>query len=438
MTSPLRGPIRHDIVVEKYGKKFCAAPFNSLHEGPEGLVSTCCKSREPLGFTNKQSIEEMYNSDHAKDVRRAFLEGRQHPQCVQCWHYEDQTGIAAGNRQSSNMLGFDTIDEAVANTLPDGTMVKQSPAWLDLLWSNKCNFACLGCKPEISSTIAKKYREEYAILNGVKPDDYYPNMGQWETKNEAKIRYVIDHADSIEVIHLNGGEPFMAEGIYELLDEMMRHGLHRKIRIWSHTNGSITKTYKGKDIVEDYLVHWGPLAKIVMSQDGHGTRGEYTRYGYRDRVWLETFRRIREAGVELKVQTCWNMLNALTIDEIGAWYMDNLPPDENGKLDGTVTIWKNMTLGPEMLRFHEPTRQKGLEALQRAIESERHPADWATNLKSHYKYLSGNKLPPEHWPQAWLEGIAAIDRARGTDFDSTFPELLEFKEHIKKITQTGH
>lgn len=449
MTSPIRGPVRHDLVVQKHGKNFCAAPFNSLFEGPKGLVSTCCKTREAIGYTNESSLEEMYNSEHAKSVRKAFLEGKKHPQCVQCWQYEDQTGLAASNRQSSNMLGFDTIDEAVANTLPDGTMTKQSPAWLDLLWTNKCNFACLGCKPDVSSTIARKYKDEYALLAGMKPHEYYPDMDLWQTNNEAKIRYVIDHADSLEVIHLNGGEPFMSEGIFDLLDEMLKYGLNKKIRIWSHTNGSITTSYKGKDLVEDYLSKWGDMARIVMSQDGYGPRGEYIRYGYRDDVWLRTYRRIHEANVELSIQTCWNMLNAMVIDDIGAWYMENLPK-RDGVLNGKLGIWKNMSLGVEMLRIHEPTRQRCLQALRNLMESGNHPKGWEHTLKDHYKLMSVRKdLNKQKWIWNCADGIEAIDRKRGTNFDKTFPELVEFMNYLRdrseneftlkeRFKQTGH
>ena len=39
----------------------------------------------------------------------------------------------------SNASGFNTIDELVANTQPDGTLNLHKPEWLDLLWTNKCN-----------------------------------------------------------------------------------------------------------------------------------------------------------------------------------------------------------------------------------------------------------------------------------------------------------
>lgn len=433
MSENVSGPDKHNAVVKKHGSNFCAAPFNSLHEGQNGLVSTCCKSRVPIGYSNKTSFEDMYNSEHAKSVRKAFLNNERHPQCEQCWVYEDKVGHEAPNRHSSNRMGFDTIDEAVANTLPDGTMIKQSPAWLDLLWSNKCNFACLGCEPTLSSTIASKYKTEYALLNDKNIDHYYKDIGLWNNDNDAKIDYILKHSDSIDQLHLNGGEPFMAEGVYELLDVMLKKGLHKKIRIWSHTNGSITKTYKGKDLIEDYLVHWGPRAKIAISQDGFGKRGEYIRYGYKDKVWLNTYQKIHEAGVELKIQTCWNVFNALTIDQVGEWYMDNLPRNKYGVIEGTLGLWKNMPVGTEILRYHPDTHEKAFAALDRAIASGKHPKDWGNSLIEYRHYLDNSDIRKQQWIKAFVSGVKHIDKARNTNFVDTFPELEDLIKYFDTI-----
>ena len=69
-------------------------------------------------------------------------------------------------------------------------------------------------------------------------------MDNWKNDGKKKVQYVLDHADTIKDIHLNGGEPWLAEETYELLDALLKRGLHKKIFIWSHTNGSITKVTK--------------------------------------------------------------------------------------------------------------------------------------------------------------------------------------------------
>jgi len=423
---------KHQIVVEKYGSNFCAAPFNSLHEGPDGLVSTCCKTRVPIGNSKLQTFEEMYNSEHAKSVRRMFLQNQRPTQCNGCWELEKGTTKPANNRLFSNASGFTTIDEIVANTDLDGTINIHKPEWLDLLWTNKCNFACLGCSPELSTTIAKNYKTSYSILNNIKYKDIPEDQLQWKNDNKSKIDYILRNKESINMIHLNGGEPFLSEDIFELLDVLLRNNLHKKIKIWSHTNGSVTQSYKGVDIINDYLVHWGDNAAITMSNDGNGARGEYIRYGYRDKKWLETYWKIKEAKIDVNIQTCINVFNGLAIKEISEWILINCSKS-NIKPQGTLTIWTNPSTNIKLYNFDNDSKIKALQSLRYLETSERHPEGWQKFLSKHQEWMQNiNDLDLQN-VRNFLNGIESLDKERKTNFDQTFPELIDFRNNLKQI-----
>ena len=417
----------HDEVVKKHGKFFCAAPFNSLHEGPNGLVSTCCKTREPIGWSDKQTFEEMYNSEHAKSVRKDFIEGKKPKQCHECWLQED-TGQAAKNRITSNSHGYNTIDELVAATESDGYLPIHKPEWLDLLWTSKCNFACIGCGPELSSTINIKYKKAYEILNNQRPGKYN-DTPVWNNSNKNKIDYIIKHSDTLTSIHLNGGEPFMQDDIFELLEEMIKRGLHKKIRLWSHTNGSVPHTYKGKDIVLDYLAHWGNKAKIIMSNDGFGPRGEYVRWGYKDKKWLETYDKIKDTDIVLTIQTCYNVFNALTINEIAEWYHDNC--GEN--IRGSLSLWLNPTTSARMLNADLETKEKAIKSLEAVIDKKMFPEAWIKDAPSHLSWIQKDVKIDEWQKLSLRNGINALDEARGTNFLETFPELTQFYDKLSSM-----
>lgn len=423
---------KHQLVVAKHGSNFCAAPFNSLHEGPDGLVTTCCKTRAKIGNSKTQTFEEMYNSDHAKSVRKMFLLNQKPAQCNACWEMEQGTNKAANNRMFSNASGFNTIDELVANTQPDGTLNFHKPEWLDLLWTNKCNFACLGCSPELSTTIAKNYKKSYSILNGIQYKDAPNNELQWKNNNKSKIDYILKHSDTIKMIHLNGGEPFLSEDIFELLDVLLKNNLQKKIKIWSHTNGSITKSYKGIDIVNDYLVHWGENASITMSNDGNGERGEYIRYGYKDKKWLETYTKIKEAKIDLNIQTCINVFNGLALEEISEWILTNCTINHQ-KPHGTLTIWSNHSTNIRLYAFDEETKSQAVSALMRLETSRNHPIGWERFLKKHRDWLNHSVELDLNNAKNWYNGIISLDQERLTNFDQTFPELLNFKNKVANL-----
>jgi len=438
----MTGQERHDYLTNKYGKNFCSSPWNSFHEGPQGLVSTCCKTRVPIGWSNKQSFEEMYNSDHAKDTRAKFLRGEKPAQCRGCWVQEVNGDVAFSRLMGNANTNLDEIESLVAATDEDGTLHEHKPYWLDFLWTNKCNFACLGCTPELSTTINNNFKKEFSILNR-NESEYFPHMNEWQNSGANKVQYVLDHADTIRNIHLNGGEPWLSEETYELLEELLKRGLHKKIYIWSHTNGSITKGYKGVDIVNDYLVHWGHhnMAKVIMSSDGYGQRGEYIRWGYKDKKWLETYNKVRDAKLVLNIQTCWNVYNALTIADIGEWYIDNCPPDSTPGMqqivDGSLTIWDNQTTSPNMLHYIPELVDQAKNQLIKAKNSGKHPKSWNLYLDRWINWF--NKEDPNHTEdmgnlKAWYDGNNALDAKRGTNFINTFPELAPLYEKAQTIS----
>lgn len=300
--------------------KFCAAPFTSVYEGQHGRVSACCAMADSIGNTNKHSLEEIFNGKEFSKIRKSFLNNEFPKQCFVCENFERKHKIVAGVRNDADRLAGNSIELALENTNPDGSLKKQVPVFLDFLWSNNCNFACLGCQGDLSSTIATKYSEAHALSWGL-PSDCF-NQELWENKNQTKIDYVIKHRDTIRKIHLNGGEPFMQKGIYEFLDKLLEYDLHKTIHIWCHTNGSITK-YKNKDIIDDYLVHWGDNCTVTVSHDGHGVQGEYVRYGLKQSKWLSTVKRLLEKNINVDIQTCYNLFNATSIHDLYLWYENN-------------------------------------------------------------------------------------------------------------------
>lgn len=405
--------------LKKYGSNFCAAPFTSLYEGQFNRISTCCATQNAIGFNNNiTSFEDAVNSNEAKNIRKDFLENRFPEQCDSCQKMEQMTGRISDVRQQVNRFAGNKIHEAVKNTNPDGSMTKQVPVWLDLLWTNKCNFACLGCNSTLSSTIATKYNAAYELTAGM-PAGSMPTE-EWHNNNDAKIDYILKHTDTIDRIHLNGGEPFMQEGVYELLEVLLKNNLHKKIKIWAHTNGSIT-TYKGVDIIDKYLKHWRADCNIIMSHDCHGVRGEYIRYGLKQNKWLDTYNRLYETGIKVDVQTCYSVFNALVIDELYEWYIDHINVDKNISINPwqfpEAFVANYLQISPDLLNQANQKLKKlsknkfngwHVPILQNYINA---PLD---NINSRSKNFKA--------------GIAKFDEMRNTDFAKTFPELKTLLE----------
>jgi len=418
----------HNKVLEEFNNIFCTAPFTHAHIGPGDKVTTCCKSRNALGHTTKNTIEEIYNSDFAKEIRRSMLEGKKHWQCSSCYNYEDKTGNAAENRVSSNYQTQPFLESMKENINSDGSLKSATPEWLDLLWTNKCNFACLGCHPEISTTIANVYKEEFAILNNANPETYYTGEAQWNSGNKEKIRYILANADKIKFIHMQGGEPFLCEDIYELMESMIAAGLHKKIKILAHTNGSVNKTYKGTDLVHDYLSHWGKMAKINLSIDGINQRGEYIRYGFKQHVWKETFDKMTHSDILVGISSRANIFNILHLEEFGSYINKIQPANRFGEQKSNLKAWYNETTNLSHIKVCEETRKKAIDMLNRMLTTKDYPAEWGYTLPKWLHWLESADMPQPKYTKALLKGIDALDKKRKINFKNTFPELSKWKE----------
>jgi len=398
--------------------KLCAAPFVSFYTGSNHKVTHCCAMYDPIGHSNKDTFENIMNSETAKRIRRTFMSNEFPPECKACADAEKIKNGPASIRKFSNGLVEDT--SFLKHTASDGTLTKQSPVFLDLLFSNKCNFACMGCDPTLSSTIADKYTDAYDIVF----DRKYSKQN-WHNKSDI-IDYILKHKDSIRLLHFNGGEPFMQTETHEILDVLKKHNLQKQIKIWSHTNGSIKK-YKGVDVVEDYLQYWGDNCEIALSHDLHNKRGEYVRYGLITKKWEENFNRITDAKIMINIQTSYSIFNCLHLCDLFDYYTKHL--NHKGAL--SLVPWYN----PKP--FTAPLAQANYKILSKAKDQlnemqmrlGRGIGGIVWYPKELRKFLTMKWDDIDEQKQRFVKSIDKFDQLRGTNFVETFPELRSLYEN---------
>jgi len=482
---PVEIPVFNDIT-KKHGKKFCGAPWSSLIFEATGGIKFCCMAGQGESGNiqgNLTTFNDIVNSPKAMEIRKHFLDGTMEKRstsklgmdasatesyCDTCWDLEQRYGHPSDPREAVTEWSQHVIDDLVANTDANGYMNKITPAWLDVVFSNKCNFACMGCTVENSTTIGK-YLAAYAVRDGkpIRNDIgdvefmYDKNVYTKEALTEeeayssnvdadALINHIIEHQESITHIHFQGGEPFMMPEVYKTLDILIDHDLHKPggIHIWCHTNGSI-RTHKGEDIIEKYLSKWENRFQISISHDGCGPRGEYIRYGYKDKKWLETFHRIYDTGARLAIQHSVNVFNILHQEECLNWYWDNCLStiDDPYSIGFTLNPWGG-TFKFENIRVVPALAEKAVEGLNictdfclshtkefhsdneagyalRVFDEGKEYAQYIDSIKLNKKFVQNRRLDI-HPDLTFINAVNKFDEMRGTDFHKTFPELKPF------------
>lgn len=392
--------------------KLCAAPFVSFYTGSNHKVTSCCAMYDPIGNSSEDTFENIMNSPVAKRVRRTLMNNEFPRECRACEDVEKQTGDIASVRKFSNRLVENT--SFLNYTAPDGTLTKQAPVFLDLLFSNKCNFACMGCDPNLSSTIADKYTDAYDIVF----DRKYSRQN-WHNKSDI-IDYILKYKDSIRLLHFNGGEPFMQTEVHEILDVLKKHNLQKQIKIWSHTNGSIKK-YKGVDVVEDYLQYWEDNCEISLSHDLHNSKGEYVRYGLVTKKWEDNFQRITDAKILINIHTSYNIFNCLHICELFDYYTNHL----NHKGDLSLSPWYDpKPFTAPIAQANEDILYKAndqLNEMQMKLGKGIKNIAWNTRELRNFLNIKWDDIEELH--NRFKNSITKFDLLRNTNFVETFPEL---------------
>jgi MoaA/NifB/PqqE/SkfB family radical SAM enzyme len=191
--------------------------------------------------------------------------------------------------------------------------------FLDLKLGNICNLKCRICGSWSSSTFAA---EE---INWMPPEDrkssYHYQMlrqGAWPRENPNFWTEIDQVVDQIKYIEFTGGEPFMIQEHFDLLQRLVDHGQAGQIEIHYNTNGT-----QWPENAEHIWKHFKTV-EIAFSIDDIGARFEYQRS---NAVWAEVeenlikFKALRNqySNIQLQVCTTVNVFNVYYIAEVAEW-----------------------------------------------------------------------------------------------------------------------
>lgn len=258
-------------------------PFTGLATREDGAVKVCCRSA-PIGFIQDSSLEEIWNNDAMREVRRQVLCGERPSVCKPCFDLEDQ-GVESLRQRHINGV----IPEARINLYPNAiknlntinyTMPFEFPT-MEIKLNNLCNLKCRMCNPLDSTNwtdwdkVVPFYKKENNFLvttiEGLvdKPGKYigaFDDTDNWWASFKKLLPY-------FRRVEFAGGEPLMDPQHYKILDMLKSYG--KNIELKYATNGTTLGISKGRTI-HDYWPHFRSVA-VNVSIDGIGDVYNYIR-----------------------------------------------------------------------------------------------------------------------------------------------------------------
>jgi sulfatase maturation enzyme AslB (radical SAM superfamily) len=313
-------------------KIFCMVPWFEVHINANGSYHTCGAQPNPMrmpyppGWVEKHNVhnmrlEDWINSEYQNRVRLDKLNGVYEARCNMCYN-EEVSGSSSKRLKENHKSKIDaTAFELTYQRSPDlkhfefsranqGQTDVLRPVSYHMSLGNECNYACRMCGPWHSTQLA---------VEGIKNGTYSgPARLNW-TEDEAAWKHVTDYiceTETLQFVHLIGGEPYMNPRFEELIDKLLAAG-RTDIYLGFTTNGSTVDTALVEKL--NAFRH----VDIGISIECTGVLNDYVRRGTKTNEVLDNIdlylKYKREAHVYVTVRPVPSALSVHTLHKLYGW-----------------------------------------------------------------------------------------------------------------------
>ena len=390
----------------------------------------------------------LHNSQFKKAQRAKMLKGERPSECNYCWKIEDLGKDYFSDRhyKTSDTWAWDRFEE-IASSDPQDNIY---PSYLEVSFSNACNFACAYCSPEISSKWMEDVKQNgpYPTKHGAHHLDYLKQSGKMPYLNrepnpyvEAFWKWFPDALPHLKVLRITGGEPTMSKDTWKLLDYLIenpREGLDVAI----NTNACVEDALIDKLIEKiNTLAQLGVKVDVYTSLESTGRQAEYARNGLDYFKWVQTVQKLlTETKSTVAVMTTVNILSLTTFIDFIMLVMD-LRKEHNTSFE-----WNRIPMSINIMHWPPHLQCSLLDKEDRVKTANTIETLCQTWLKYYTKekyariyleefdqiqrfcdYLRTTEPAVEH-RQDFVRYIKAYDERRNKNFIEVFPQYAHLLE----------
>lgn len=405
----------------------------------------------------------LHNTDFKKEQRRLMLEGIRPKECQYCWNVEDLQGYQKNEffsdriTKSSESWALPSLEE-IKNTSP---AININPSYLEVSFSNLCNFKCSYCSPVYSSKWQEEIETHGPYLTSAKLNNLedLKKSGEMPLSNKEPNPYVEsfwkwwpDLVNDLKVFRITGGEPLLNDNTYKILDYLNvnpQPGLSLAV----NTNGSAPEKLmnsfieKSSRLIQEKKIE---SLQIYTSLDGYGPYAEYARYGLNYETWYANTTKMLNKIPAVKVSVMCTT-NIFSVPEFKKFIemisgLKNFYPKSRITLDTNILRFphhQNLSILTDDLKtcfdsslefmknngveYDETNPMPGfysfeINRLERLIEYVKSGPNAKEKISINHARLDFYTFVNEH------------DRRRGTNFLKTFPILSDFYKTCSSST----
>ncbi|HMN68573.1 MAG TPA: twitch domain-containing radical SAM protein [Bdellovibrionales bacterium] len=399
-------------------KHFCLYPFTHVATKTDGALKLCCRS-EVIANIQDTSIDEYWNSESLRKIRRQMVAGERPESCWACWRSEDagvrsmrQRAMAPEN-PTSRWNQYRSVMEFFDSKTGH---LSAAPRTMELKTSNRCNLKCRMCQPVDSSSWAKDW-PHVAHLSKEYNSWAYERVTELDLVKRPMLDSFTDEewflqfdrlSSQLDMIEFAGGEPLIDPGHYRLLERLQPRA--QSITLKYSTNLTHL-SLKSKDI----LSLWSRFKKVhvYISMDGTFGTYDYIRTGARFENVVANIQELKRSAInlgEVAVACTVQAYNVFNVTEVADFCLAN-----DLKFHLHFVSYPRF-LSAQILPWE--IKSPILGATRIYLEKLEH-APTARHLRDFVKFLEKDR--DQELMPVFLEYTRTLDRLRATRFTNSHP-----------------
>jgi hypothetical protein len=446
--------------LDSVGCGFCLAKWTQvtmhLHNG---LTHSChhpAPHKIPLSELSRNSTA-LHNTKEKKEARKKMLNNERPKECNYCWDVEDNSDMLSDRVFKSEEPWSQQYFDEIKNL---SWRENYNPKYVEVSFSNTCNFKCSYCGPMFSS----KWMEEverygkYPTSTEFGELDWIKHEGKMPYKHSEHNPYVEAFWDwwpdlykDLHTFRITGGEPLLSKDTWNVLDYIIKHpSPNTKLNLSINSNLGIPNNLIDRLIEKLQIITDKDLVNemiIYTSLDGWGEQAEYIRHGLEFNSFWDNVNKILEKvpKVSIVFMTTYNALSVfsyrtflknvlelrknhknpsrywLTTSAVDASYL-RYPPHQTVKI--LEPEHKELILKQAEYVLYNSVENydddnMGFNDVE--IQKIKRIYDWSL---SEDENLNQNRID-------FVKFVDEHDLRRGTNFIKTFPEMEDFYHKIK-------
>ncbi len=443
-------PIKEEL--DKVSPSFCAAKWLQVTLRLQNGHNHSCHHPKAHKISPQEialNPSALHNTDFKKQQRKLMLEGSRPPECSYCWKVEDLPGSHSSDRhfKSGDYWAKDKLTE-IAQQPWDQNVI---PTYLEVSFSNVCNFKCAYCYPDVSSKWMSEIEQYgpyptssiFGSLRHIQKEGLMPLPENQNPYLDAFWKWIPEIINHLHVLRVTGGEPLLSKDCIRLM-EFVDQNPNPKLNFSLNSNLGVPSVLVQKVVdkmtalIKNQKIRSG---QIFTSLDTWGSQAEYIRFGLDLELWKKNLDicLLNSQRLQIVIMITFNALSVFKFKDFLQFILEKrkihgISPlvdisilHEPPFLNLLVLKPEHKALVQESLMFMKNNSSKKVENGFLDFE--------ISKLERISEYLK-TELPPSELTLRRIDFVnyfQEYDRRKKTNFLECFPEMTEVFAEWQKL-----